>query len=97
MVELESKHGVNLGRAYRTKAFTLYIAEILHQGFLNKLSSSTGQVFSFLIDGTTDAGNQEDELIVMVYCDKNEETGEITTCTRYFLCTLHLERMLVLF
>ena len=89
IVELESWHGVNLGPAYRTpdsaKAFTSYIAESPHQEFLDKLSSSTGpKFFSFLIDGTTDAGNHEDELVVLVYCDKNEVTSEITTCIRYF-------------
>ena len=89
IVELESQHGVNLGPAYRTpdsaKAFTSCIAESLHQEFLDKLSSSTGsKFFSFLIDGTTDAGNQEDELVVLVYCDKDEATSEITTCTHYF-------------
>jgi len=68
LVELENRPGVNLGQLYRTadsnKAFTLYIAESLRQGFLDKLSSSTGlKFFSFLIDGTADAGNQEDELI----------------------------------
>jgi len=59
-VELESRHGVNLGPAYRTpKAFTSYIAESFHQRFLDKLSSSEGfKFFSFLIDGTTDAENQ---------------------------------------
>ena len=36
---------------------------------------------SFLINGTTDAGNQ---LIVVVYTYKNEVTSEITTSTRYF-------------
>ena len=61
------------------------LAESLHQEFLDKLSSSTGlKFFSVLIDGTTDAGNQEDKLVVLVYCDKNEATSEITTCTRYF-------------
>ena len=88
-MELESRHGVNLSQVYKiadsAKAFTLYIAESLHHGFLYKLSSSTGpKFFSFLIDGTTDAGNQEDELILVVYCDENEETGEITTRTCYF-------------
>ena len=89
IVELESRHGVNLGPAYRTldsvKVFTGYIAASLHQGFLDKLSSSTSpKFFSFLIDGTTDAGNQEDQLIVLAYCDKNEATSEVTACTRYF-------------
>ena len=89
IVELQSQHGVNLGPVYRTpdsaKAFTSYIAKSLHQEFLDKPSSSTGpKFFSFLIDGTTDVGNQEDELVVLVYCDKNEATSQITTCTCYF-------------
>ena len=32
------------------------------------------------MDGTTDANNQEDELMVIVYCTKNRE---LTVCTRY--------------
>jgi len=82
IVKLESRHGVNLGPAYRTpdsaKVFTSCIAESFHQGFLDKLSSSEDhKFFSFLIDGNTDVGNQEDQLIVLVYCDKIEVTSEI--------------------
>ena len=36
------------------------------------------------MDGTTDAGNQEDELIVLLYCSKDATTQEITPCTRYW-------------
>jgi len=67
------------------KAFTGYIAASLHQRFLDKLSSSTGPKFlNFLRDGTTDAGNQEDQLIVLAHCEKNETTSEVAACTRYF-------------
>jgi len=42
-------HGVNLGPAYRipdsAKAFTSYIAESFHQGFLDKLYSFEGPKF----------------------------------------------------
>jgi len=89
LIELESRHGVNLGPAYRTpdsaKAFTGFIATSLHQQFLNHLCHTSGpKFFSFLIDGTTDAGNQEDELVVVVYCDRNDVMHEVNTCTRYF-------------
>ena len=40
-------------------------------------------LFSFLMDGTTDAGNQEDELIVLLYCSKDATAQEVTSCTRY--------------
>ena len=40
-------------------------------------------LFQLLIDRTTDVGNQEDELIVLLYCSKDGTTQEITPCTRY--------------
>ena len=87
LLELESRHGVDLGPAYRTpdsaKAFTSYIAKSQRHAFLNALSSSGSHFFSFLMDGTTDAGNQEDELIVLLYCSKDATVQEITPCTRY--------------
>ena len=87
LLELESRHGVDLGPAYHrpdsAKTFTTYIAKSQHQAFLNALSSSGSRFFSFLMDGTTDAGNQEDELIVLLYCSKDNTVQEITPCTRY--------------
>ena len=44
-----------------------------------------------------DAGNQEDQLIVLAYCDKNEATGEVTTSLAIFQCILHVGLMLVVF
>ena len=35
------------------------------------------------MDGTTDPGNQEDELFVVLYCFKDDEAQEITAHTRY--------------
>ena len=35
------------------------------------------------MDGMTDAGNQEDEMIVLLYCFKDATAQEITPCTRY--------------
>ena len=87
LLELESRHGVDLGPAYRTpdsaNTFTSYIAKSQRQTFQNALSSSALRFFSFLMDGTTDAGNQEDELIVLLYCSKDATAQEITPCTRY--------------
>ena len=40
--------------------------------------------FSFMMDGTTDAGNIEDELIVILYCKKDDATEEIKSCARYY-------------
>ena len=87
LLELETHHGADLGFAYHThdsaKIFTNYIARSQRQAFLNRLSSSDIHFFSFLIDGTTDASNREDELVVIVYCCKNSMIEELTACSRY--------------
>ncbi len=62
--ELESRHGVDLGQSYATKdsakSFTHYIAKVQRSAFIESLS--TTHFYSFLMDGTTDAGNIEEEL-----------------------------------
>jgi len=87
LLELEAHHGADLGFAYDTpesaKIFTNYIARILRQSFLSTLSSSHTNFFSFLADGTTDSGNQEDELIIVLYCAKNNLAEELTVNTRF--------------
>ena len=35
------------------------------------------------MDGSTDAGNIEDELVLVQYCHKDDATKEIRSCTRY--------------
>jgi len=70
LLELEQRHEVDVGHAYNTadsaRLFTSFIAKSQQQGFLNSLPA--GGFFSLLMDGSTDAGNLEDELIVLVYC-----------------------------
>ena len=86
LLELEKRHGVDLGHAYTTadsaKLFTGFIAKSQRQSFFSTLYSET-HFFSLLMDGTTDCGNHEDELMVLVYCFKNDAVEEITSRTRY--------------
>lgn len=37
-----------------------------------------------MMDGTTDAGNIEDEITVILYCKKDDATEEMKSCARYF-------------
>ena len=82
---LEERHGVDLGFAYKTdvsaQTFTHYIAEAQRQSFLNKLSTSN--FYSFLMDGSTDAGNVEDELVLVQYCTQDDTPQEMRSCVRY--------------
>ena len=61
LYELEARHDVDLGPAYKTaptaKLFTKYIAESQRQQFLQDLSDT--KFCSFLMDRSTDAGNVE--------------------------------------
>ena len=63
------------------KAITHFIAEAQRKQFLDSLSVI--RFFSFLMDGSTDAGNKEQELVLVLFCIKDDEAQEIRSCTRY--------------
>jgi len=79
LCELESCHDVELGCAYKTtpsaKLFTHYIAQVQHQQFLKVLCENG--FYNFLIDGSTDVGNIEQELVIILICIKDDAAGEI--------------------
>ena len=85
--QLEQRHGVDLGEAYKTResarSFVHYIAESQRQQFHHKLLSQCN-FYSFLMDGSTDKAKVENELIVLLYCSKDDEAEEMNTCARYF-------------
>ena len=85
LCELESRHGVELGHAYRTapsaSLFTHYIAQAQRQQFLKSLCENN--FYSFLMDGSTDAGNVEQELVVILTCMKDDAAEEMKSCTRF--------------
>ena len=63
------------------KSFTHYniiIAYSQRDYFVHFLSKS--HYFSFLMDGTTDSGRVEDELVVVLHCKQDDVVKEITTC-----------------
>lgn len=41
-------------------------------------------LLQFLTNGTTDAGNIEDELVVLLYCERDDDAGEVKSYARYF-------------
>ena len=85
--QLEQRHGVDLGEAYKTResacSFVHYIAESQRQQFHHKLLSQCN-FYSFLMDGSTDKAKVENELIVLLYCSKDDKAEEMNTCARYF-------------
>lgn len=87
LYSLELRHGVNLGQAYKTKDsakyFTHYIAESQRQNFISFLSA-TSRFYSFLMDGSTDSGKVEDEVVVIMYCTQDAVSEKVKSCARYF-------------
>ena len=65
------------------KMFSHFIAEAQRHDFLQSLSSS--KFYSFLMDGSTDQGNVEEEMIVILHSTKNTMAEEVNTYAR-FLC-----------
>lgn len=63
------------------KSFTGYIAKSQCQAFLDTLSTS--HFYSFLMEGTRNAGNWEDELTVIVYCSRDNNSQVIIPCICY--------------
>ena len=86
LYELKSRHGVDLGHAYKTKDsaknFTHYIAESQRLQFIGNTLSEC-RFYSFLMDGSTDAGNVEDELIIIMYSRKDVAKEEVRSCARF--------------
>ena len=72
--ELEAKHRVHLGYAYRTKDSARLFSHYTEP--TGRIFTSS-HFFSFLMDGSTDKGNIEDESIVLQYCNKDEDSQEI--------------------
>ena len=88
ILALEERHGVDFGpsTSYRTKdsaaQFSRYIAETQRQEFLEVLKQA--KFVSFLMDGSVDSGNLEDELILILFCQVDSNSMEVQTHVRYF-------------
>eukprot|EP00731_Ephydatia_muelleri_P000943 Em0001g943a len=102
--ELEECHGVQVGSAYRTekaaKSFSHYIAQCQRQQLVETVKSV--KFFSLLLDGSTDAANVENELILVMLFDKEGVDEKVVTHSQLLkinsLCHLHqLEQIYVLF
>ena len=85
LYSLEERHGVELGNAYKTKdsvrIFTRYITQ--HQRSCFMATFNKANYFSFLMDGSTDAGNVEDEVFVLLHCFKDDKNEEIRSYARF--------------
>ena len=86
LYDFKARHAVDLGHAYKTapsaKLFTSYIAEAQRKQFLEAVSET--KFCSFLMDGTMDAGNLEQELVVLLSCKKDDTARQNKSYARFF-------------
>ena len=86
LCQLEAKHGVDVGTAYRNqnagKTFCHFIAESKREQLVEKLTKA--QFFSILMDGSTDTGNIDDEMFLVLWCDVDHEDQMVHTNMSYF-------------
>ena len=84
--QLEARHGVDIGTSYLNKSagmtFCHFITESRRQELRTILSSA--KFFSILMDGSTDKGNIDDELFLVLYCDTNGSDEKVHTQMSYF-------------
>ena len=84
--DFEERHGVDLGSTYKNRDsapnFIHFIAESQRQCLYATLGSTN--LYSILMDGSTDKGQIEDELFVILYCETNEQVMEMRTTARYY-------------
>ena len=87
LCDLEKRHDVDIGHAYRTapsaQSFTYYIAEAQRQTFREALSKKL--FYSILMDGSTDAGKLEQELVVVLTCWQDDTTREMKSSSMLLL------------
>ena len=73
LCSLEARHGVDIGTAYineiSCKMFCHYIAECKRKELIEIVSKIN--FFSIVMDGSTDKGNIDDELFLLIWCDTN--------------------------
>ena len=79
--ELEARHGVHVGTTYRSdmagKDFVHYIAEAKRKDLLQTLAKA--KKFSLLMDGSTDTGNIDNEILLVVWCDPDGSDEKVHT------------------
>ena len=79
LCELEERHGVDLGRGYKNDrscaTYVEFIACDLQEQLMTALSRS--KFFSLQADGSTDAGNIEEELFMVLHFDPYSKDGKV--------------------
>ena len=99
LYRLEERHGVELGNAYklRTQQGYLLINLAQHQRNSCKATLSKAHFFSFLMDGSMDAGNVQDKIFILLHCFKDDKGEETLSYAIFFQYKCPRKLMLILY
>lgn len=93
LCDLEERHGVDIGGSYRNNhacaTFVKFIALDLQQQLKRDISNS--KFFSIQLDTSTDCGNTEEELFLVLYFDAHSPDGMVHVRNKFF-AVWHLNR-----
>ena len=86
LCDLEEKHGVDLGPGYRNDHACATFIEYIARDFQQQLVAALNQCkfFSLQADSSTDTGNTENELFLVLYFDPHSADGKVHVRDRYF-------------
>ena len=86
LCEMEKKHGVDIGASYTNersgRMFVHYIAEAKRQMLVDKIANV--KFYSQLLNGSTNTGNIDNEMLLLVWCDLDGHDNKIHTRMSYF-------------
>ena len=86
LCDLEERHGVGIGGSYRNDhacaTFVKFIALDLQQQLKKDISSAN--FFSVQVDASTDSGNIEEELFLILYFDPRSSDGMVNIRDKFF-------------
>ena len=87
LCQLQEQHGVKLGECYKNDhacaTFVEYIARVLQCQLGESLQKAN--FYSIQMDGSTDSGNIEEELFLVVYFDPFGTDGTVHVHNRYLV------------
>ena len=96
---MEARHGVKVGSSYLTnnaaKEFVHFIAKSLKNDVVSAVSDA--KFFSLFLDGSTDKGNVDNELLMVCWCDLDSEDEKFTLGLDFLLSIDQVLLLLMVF
>ena len=86
LCKLQERHGVDLGETYKNDQACAIFVDFIAQDLQERLGDALhkAKFFSIQMDGSTDSGNIEEELFLVIYFNPYGTDGSVHIHNRYF-------------